>query len=151
MAKKRLGELLVEAGLISREKLNYALIVHKNSSEKLGQTVMRLGYITEDILLEFLGKQHGTSSINLYKEVFDERVVNVIPRSVAEKYKALAVGFKLDGRIEKLIVAMANPSDLEVVDILAFTTGYIIKPIFAREEDLEKVIYYHYQKKIELK
>jgi len=149
--RKRLGELLVEAGFISKEQLNHALEEQKISKEKLGQTLMRLGYITEDILIEFLSKQYGTPSINLFREVIDEKVVNMIPRNVAEKHKAIPVGFKSNGGTKKLIVAMANPSDLEAINTLAFITGYSIDPIFTREEHFEWLIRYYYQRRWELK
>ena len=151
MGRKRLGDLLIEAGFISTEQLNFALKEQKFSREKLGQTLVRLRYITEDILIGFLGKQHGTSGIDLFKEVIDERAVDMIPRRVAEKYKVIPVGFKLEGRTKKLIVAMANPSNLEAIDTVAFITGYSIDPIFAREEHLEWIIRHYYNKRWELK
>lgn len=100
MRRKRLGELLVEAGFIRTEQLNHALKEQKINNEKLGKTLMRLGYITEDTLIEFLSKQHGTPSINLYKEVIDKKAVDLIPRDVAEKYKVIPVGFKSQGGIK---------------------------------------------------
>ncbi len=114
--------------------------------EKLGQTLVKLGYIAEDTLIKFLGKQHGTPGINLYKQMIDERAVDMIPMSVAERYKVIPVGFNLDGGNKKLIVAMANPSNLEAIDTIAFITGCSIEPIFAREEHLEFIIprYYGY-------
>ena len=147
MGRKHLGELLVEPGFISMEQLNYALNMQKAYKEKLGQTLMKLGYITEDTLIELLGKQHGTPSINLYKlhrEVLDEKIIHMITRYVAEKYKVIPVGFKLDGNTKKLIVAMADPSNLEAIDTLEFITGYSIEPIFTLQEDLEWIILYYY-------
>lgn len=147
MGRKYLGELLVEPGFISLAQLNYALNMQKRYKEKLGQILVRLGYIAKDVLIEFLGKQYATPSINLYevyREVLDENIVHMITRYVAEKYKVIPVGFKLDERTKKLVVAMGDPSNLEAIDTLEFITGYSIEPIFTLQEDLEWIILYYY-------
>jgi type IV pilus assembly protein PilB len=133
MKKKRLGELLIEAGSISRKQLNHSLREQKVSKEKLGQILVKLGYITEEVLFEFLCNQLGTSGIKLYKEVIDERAVEMIPRNVAEKYKVVPVGFKLEEGTKKLAVAMVNsPDPEETVGVVESITGYSTTPIFAR-------------------
>lgn len=151
MRAKMLGELLIEADFISREQLDHALGKQKIPTEKLGQILLKLGYITEDILIEFLGKQHGTSSINLYKEVIDTRVVNLIPKNAAEKYRAIPIAFKLEEKTKKLVVVMANPSDLEAIDTFTFITGSSIHPVFTREEHFKWLIESYYYKRWELK
>jgi type IV pilus assembly protein PilB len=148
MNRKRLGELLVEAGVIGMEQLNYALTLKQRfHSEKLGQILMSLRYIDRDTLIEFLGKQCGVPSIDPSKEVIDEEAVYMIPMETAKKYKVLAIRFKLEGKTKKLIVAMVNPLNLKLIDTIAFITGYSIEPVFAREEDLDWVILYYYNKR----
>jgi PAS domain S-box-containing protein len=145
MKRKHLGELLVEAGSISKEQLNHSLKEQKVSKEKLGQILVKLGYITEEVLFEFLCNQLGTSGIDLYKEVIDERAVEMIPRNIAEKYKVVPVGFKLEGETNKLTVAMANSPDPEkAVALIEFISGYSTAPIFASEIQLESIIRYYY-------
>jgi hypothetical protein len=146
-ARKPLGELLVEAGFIDRGQLNRALNEQKISNEKLGQTLMSLGYITEDILIDSLSKQCGTPGINLFKTEIDERAFYMVPRDAAEKYKVIPIGFKVEGRTKRLIVAMANPSNLEAIDVLKFITGYAIEPVFSREEQFKWIIQYYHTKK----
>ncbi|HEX3036692.1 MAG TPA: EAL domain-containing protein [Thermodesulfobacteriota bacterium] len=145
--RKRLGELLVEAGFIDREQLRRALNEKKSSNEKLGQILMSLGYITEDILIDSLSKQCGTPGMNLYKTEIDERAFYMVPRDVAEKYKVIPVGFKVEGRVKRLIVAMANPSNLEAIDVLTFITGHTIEPVFSREEQFKWIIQYYHSTK----
>jgi type IV pilus assembly protein PilB len=151
MRKKRLGELLVEAGLINTKQLNQALEIQKNSGEKLGQVLSRLGYTTMDTLVEFLSKQHGVRGIDLGKELIDENVIGLIPKHVAKKYKVIPVKFKTEGRLKKLVVAMADPSNLEVVDAITFISGYSVEPVFIREESLAWFMDYCYHKRIGLK
>ena len=142
--KKFLGELLLESGFIDSEKLSRALKEKKACNEKLGQVLMRFGYVNEDVLIEFLAKQRGFEGVNLFKREIDKRVANLIPRDVAEKYKVLPIGFKTEGGIKKLVVAMANPSDLGAIDTLVFITGHAIEPVFAREEQFTWIIRYFY-------
>ena len=144
--RKLLGESLVEAGLISIEQLNNALVLkgQKFHLEQIGRFLMNLDFIDEGTLIEFLGRQYGTSDINFSKEMANEKAFHTIPWEVAEKYRALPVGFKTDEKNSKLIVAMADPSNLEAIDTIAFISGYEIEPVFAREEDLKWVIRYNY-------
>ncbi len=143
-----MGELLIEAGFIGTEQLKYALALKEREFhvEKLGRILVNLKYIDEDILIEFLGKQYGTPGINLCKKEIDEEIIRIVPGHIAEKYNIIPVGFKLDGRVKKLIVAMADPSNIEAIDTVAFITGYIVEPVFAREEDLKWIIKYYYNK-----
>jgi diguanylate cyclase (GGDEF)-like protein len=142
--KRFLGELLLESGFIDSEKLGRALREKNTSNEKLGQILMRFGYINEDILVKFLAKQRGFEGVNLFKIEIDKSVVNLIPRDVAEKYKVLPICFKMEGGMKKLVVAMANPSDLGAIDTLGFITGHVIEPVFAREEQFTWIIRYFY-------
>lgn len=148
MNRKLLGESLIEAGFIGSEQPSYALALQEKQvhAEKLGRILVNLNYIDEDILHEYLGKQYGTPKINLRKENIDEKVVSIIPRDIAEKYNVISVGFKLEGRTRKLIVAMTDPLNLQLIDTISFLTGYIIEPVFAKEEDLKWNIKYYYNK-----
>jgi type IV pilus assembly protein PilB len=145
MSRKRLGESLLEAGLISAEELNHALTLktQKFQLEKIGRILVHLNYISEDTLVEFLGKQHNTRGINLLKAVVNEKAVNTIPKTIAEKYQAIPIGFTND-KVKKLVVAMANPTNLETIDTLTFLSGHCIEPVYAREEDIRWAIQYYY-------
>ncbi|MGH7890378.1 MAG: hypothetical protein ACRENF_07505 [Thermodesulfobacteriota bacterium] len=149
MNRKLLGELLVEAGLITIEQVNAALVLRaqKFPLEKIGRVLMSLNYIDEDTLIEFLGRQYGTPGINFSRNVADSKAVKTIPWEFAERYKAVPIGFKTDKKKTRLIVAMADPSNLEAIDTIAFIAGYEVEPVFAREEDLKWVIRdnYYYQ------
>jgi len=145
MERKRLGESLIEAGLINREQLNLGLNEQIKSRQKLGQVLIRLGFITVDTLIKFLAKQYGVMGVDLYKEIIDDEVQNLIPQNLIEKFQILPIGFKVEGRIKKLIVAMSNPGNIELIDNLGFITGYTIEPVYAREEDLRWFTqYYNY-------
>jgi len=142
--RKPLGESLVQNGYITKGQLNNALQEQKETKRKLGKILVKQGLISEDVLIEALGRQHGTGGINLYKKSIDKEVVSLIPKELALKYKAIPLGVKYDRGERKLIVAMANPSDMEVINSLSFITGFSIDPIFFTEEDFERIIGYHY-------
>lgn len=149
MVKKHLGELLVEAGIITLKQLNEALEDQKLSKERLGKVLSRLGYINMDVLADFLCKQHGTLTINPCVELIDEEAVKLIPEDVARKYKVIPI--KLEEKTKKLIVCMADPSNFEVVDFLKFITGYNVEPAFIMEESLWWFIDNCYHKSWKLK
>jgi type IV pilus assembly protein PilB len=155
MNRKLLGESLVEAGLITVDQVNAALVLRaqKFPLEKIGRVLMSMNYIDEDTLIEFLGRQYGTPGINFSKNVADSKAVKTIPWEFAERYKAVPIGFKTDKKKTRLIVAMADPSNLEAIDTIAFIAGYDVEPVFAREEDLKWVFRenYYYQTAINLK
>jgi type IV pilus assembly protein PilB len=149
MDRKPLGELLVEASVINQEQLNYALTLQKQkfTNKKLGQIIMSLNHVDPDTLLEFLGKQYSSPTINLQRETIEEEALYIIPKDIAKRYKVLAVGFEPAERAKKLVVAMTDPSNLALIDFLTFITGYKVKPILARKEELSWIITYYYNKK----
>lgn len=125
--------------------LDYALDQATQYREKLGETLLRLGSITEDQLLECLGKQHGTPCVDLYKQVIDENVVGLIKKEVAQNYKLIPIGFKKGQDADKLVLAMANPLDHQAASYVSHLTGYRIYPVFVREEHLKWIINYYYK------
>ncbi|HWP91417.1 MAG TPA: hypothetical protein VNN20_04370 [Thermodesulfobacteriota bacterium] len=151
MSKKLLGELLIEAGLINKEKLNHALKLQKEQGGKFGQILVRLGYISMDSLVDFLSKQHSTKSFDLGKEIIDERAIGLISEKIAKKYKAVPIKLKSEGANKKLVVAMVEPSNLETIDSIKFMTGYDVEPVFIMEENLSWLINYCYHRRWELR
>ena len=143
MERKLLGELLIGAGCISMNQLNYALETQQTTKQKLGQILMGQGYITEDTLTNFLAQQQGITSMSLegLRNTVDEGTCYMIPRHTAEQCKAIPVSFKSEGGEKILIVAMAEPSNSKVINTLASVTGCRIEPVFALEENLERIIH----------
>lgn len=148
MDRKRLGEMLLEAGIIDERQLDQALKVQRETGEKLGQILIRLGYITANTLLEFLGRQHGTQGIDPFKEVVDDEAVNSISEACARKYRAVPIRFKTEGKTKKLVVAMADPSDLEAIDVIRFMSDCTVEPVFVMEEHIDWFINYCYNKQL---
>ena len=130
--KIRIGDLLVENGLITQEQLQTALKEQRKLGRKLGQTLIALGYIEEDTLLKLLARQLGIPLIDLRRLEVKPEIVNRIPETAARRYRALAVK-EQDG---KLIVGMADPTDLFAFDEIVRILGREFIPAIVRESEL---------------
>ncbi len=137
----RLGEMLLKAGKITKEQLEHALKEQKEHGGKLGEVLLRLGYIKdENVINEFLAKQLNIGTIKLEDLELDPEVVNLIPVDIAQKFNVIAV-VKV-GKI--LFVATNEPQNVFVMDTLKFVTGYDIQPVMASKESIQKAIDKYY-------
>lgn len=134
--RKRLGDMLVEAGLITDDQLNQALAEQKNSGLKLGDVLISQGYITEQQKIELLEFQLGIPHVQLHRQKIDEKVVRMIPDHLAKKYQVLPL------RIEsgKLIVAMSDPLDYYAIEELRMVTSFEVSPVISTKDELNRAI-----------
>lgn len=130
--KKPLGILLLEAKLITEENLSIALNVQSTSNRRLGSILIKLGYITEDKLIDFLAKQQNHFTTTDYIRV-DKDVIKIIPKYICRKFNC--VPLCLDKKI--LSVAMLDPTDTLAIIILEEYSGYIVKPMLASKSKIE--------------
>ena len=137
--RKRLGDLLVEAGLITEDQLQVAL-KEKSQSQKLGDVLLQKGYITEQQLIEVLEFQLGIPHVSLYRYPFDSNIFSLITEDTAKRN--LMIPLKKEG--EKLYVAMADPMDFYAIDDLRLATGFQIEPAIATKDDILRAIAKHY-------
>lgn len=146
LARKRLGDLLVESGLISEEQLNNTLR-RKSADEKLGDALLREGYITEQQLIEVLEFQLGIPHINIFQYPIDPDVIQLVPKELAKRHYAMPI--RRDKN--KLLVAMADPMDYFAIEELRMATGYHIEPAIATKDELFRTItkYYDLQESME--
>jgi type IV pilus assembly protein PilB len=137
--RKRLGDLLVESGLIAEEQLQSAL-KDKKAGQKLGDTLLEKGYITEQQLIEVLEFQLGIPHISLYRYPFDTSLFSLVPKDVARRN--VLIPLRKEG--EKLFVAMSDPMDFYTIDDLRLTTGFHIETAIATKDDILKAINKYY-------
>ncbi|WP_238651092.1 GspE/PulE family protein [Paenibacillus piscarius] len=138
--KKRLGDLLVENGIISQEQLDEALVEQRKTKRKLGDLLITQGYITEQQLIEVLEFQLGIPHVSLFKYQIDPAITQIIPESMAKRYQVLP--FMKDG--SKLMVAMADPLDYFAIEDLRMSTGFRIEPAISSRDELTRAIARHY-------
>jgi type IV pilus assembly protein PilB len=145
----RLGELLTKASLISPDQLKEALKLQKETGGKLGETLIKLGFVAEEDITECLSQQFGVPSINLAHFEIDSSVIKLIPADVARKYNILPVN-KTGATIT---IAMADPTNVFAMDDIKFMTGYNVEPVVASELGIKAAIdnYYGTTSSLELK
>src|ERR1051325_766482 len=146
----RLGELLTKASLITQDQLKEALRVQKEGGGgKLGETLIKLGFVSEEDITECLSQQFGVPSINLAHFEIDAGVIKLIPADVARKYNILPVN-KTGATIT---IAMADPTNVFAMDDIKFMTGYNVEPVVASELGIKAAIdnYYGSASSLELK
>ena len=145
----RLGELLTKASLITQDQLKDALKVQKDTGSKLGETLIKLGFVSEEDITECLSQQFGVPSINLDHFEIDASVIKLINADVARKYNILPVN-KTGATIT---IAMADPTNVFAMDDIKFMTGYNVEPVVASELGIKAAIdnYYGSTSALELK
>ncbi len=133
---ERIGDLLLKEGLISREQLQKALDEQRQSGTRVGYNLVKLGFIQENELTRCLARQFKMPAVDLSKFEVDPKIVKLVPADLATKN--LVLPLKRDGRT--LTVAMADPTNLGVIEDLKFITRYDIFPVIAGEFTLRNVI-----------
>lgn len=129
--KKKLGEILLEAGIITQDQLNDALEYQRMWGHKLGTALVAKGFITEDVLLRVLGSTLKLPIVDIARIRVPLDVIRIVPSHLAEKYDLIPIAVETKGGRQTLIVAMSDPLNLEAVDELKFTTGYNIRPVLS--------------------
>ncbi|GAC90793.1 type II secretion system protein E [Anoxybacillus flavithermus NBRC 109594] len=137
--RKRLGDLLIEAGLITREQLEETL-KEKAPGQKLGDALLQRGYITEQQLIEVLEFQLGIPHVSLYRYPIDPKLMNLVPKEFAKRN--MLIPLKQEG--DRLFVAMADPMDFFAIDDLRLSTGFHIEVAIASKDDILRAINKYY-------
>jgi len=136
----KLGELLLKENLINADQLKQALEHQKSTGGRLGNSLVKLGFLSDDEVTAVLSRQYGVPSINLgYFEV-DPSVTKLIPMETAMKYQILPLS-----RVgSSLTVAMVDPTNVFAMDDIKFMTGFNIEPVVASESAINEAIKKHY-------
>lgn len=138
--KKRLGDVLIEKGIVTVDQINIAISEQKKSNTPLGKTLVDLGFVSEAILRDALGQVFGAVSIDLKYAVADPEALGLIPRTFAMKYNILPIS--IDATSNTLYVAMSDVNNFMVVDRIRVTipAKYSIEPVLAGETEIKKAI-----------
>lgn len=131
-----LGQQLLEAKVITENELEAALVLQAKRGGRLGETLIEMGFVDEEVLLPFLHRALGLPAIQLRDGVVDPCVVHLIPREIAERLNILAM-FKVH---DTLCVAMAEPRSLPRIDEIERMTRLTVRPIFASLASIQRMI-----------
>lgn len=140
---KKLGELLVQAALITPGQLQDALRHQRLAGGRMGSNLVGLGFISEDMLMDFLARQTGVPRVELRTIDIPPSVLERIPKRMAEQFHILPISIK---EPKSLVLAMADPLDLNAIDSARFASGMNIEPVVAADSSLRQAIHDHYAK-----
>jgi len=134
--KKRLGDLLIDSKLITKNDLDKALRLQVGGNRRLGYLLIKMGFISEKQLHSVLSQQLDLPIVNVEKE-FNPEVQKILPRYLCRKYSVIPL---VTGENNTLTVAMVDPSDSEAVSDIEKYTGKIIRPVLASKSDISSSI-----------
>jgi len=137
--KKRLGEILIDAGLITEETCTKALRMQVGGNRRLGRILVRMGALTSDQLLETLASQFGQPIIEVEKEMTTESL-SLLPRYLCKKYEVFPLAVEQENILK---LAMADPSDSVAISDVENYTGKAVQPLLARQMDIHIAIGKH--------
>jgi type II secretory ATPase GspE/PulE/Tfp pilus assembly ATPase PilB-like protein len=136
----RLGDILVEKGLISQRELERALVEQAQSKKMLGEVMVSMGLITEHKMLSVLAEQQGISLVDLKKIAIDDKAIKVMPAKFVWHYKVMPVYVKDN----VLTVAISNPFDVRTIDDLETHLGMRVEKVLAVASDIQEAARKYY-------
>ena len=135
--KIRLGDVLIAKGYISQEELENALKEQKIKGRMLGEMLVELGYISQQKINEVLCEQLDIAFVDLRLQEPDEKVYDLVPEDILQKYTLLPLKFEDNGAIQ---VAMADPMNFLAMDDVSIVTGKQVTPVLANAVDIRATI-----------
>lgn len=144
--RKRLGEILIDSGLITEDVLKKALDAQKKTGEKLGEFLVTKGFATNEQIVEAIRKQLGIDYINLDNVNIRQEIIDIIPEAMARKHELLPLDI-INGR---LLVVMSDPLNYFAIEDIRVATGYVVKTsISLRNSIIENIEKYYGKSKAE--
>ncbi|GEM_PF-1464861 len=137
---KKLGDLLVKAGLVDEMQLRSALGHQRRWGGKLGKCLVDLGFISEEAMLKFLGENFRMNAVDLTRSHIAPKTFKMVPEAVARKYEVVPVVMKEEQGKKTIMLAMSDPSDLQAVDEIQFLTNARVEPVLATDSAILKVL-----------
>src|SRR5947208_165683 len=142
----KLGEILVRENLITSQQLRETLEYQRANGGRLGSNLVKLGYVSDDVVTAVLSRQYGVPSINLDLFQIEEDVIKLISEDVALKYSVLPIS-KMGAT---LTLAMADPTNVFAMDDIKFMTGLNVEPVIASESSIQNAIGKYYTGSVEI-
>lgn len=140
MARKRLGEILVEAGVLDETRLRAALVEQRRWGGHLGRILIDMKLISEDVLVQALSQQLNFPAINLDNRTIGDEALALVAGSLAEEHSLIP--FAVEGKF--LDVAMTDPTNLGIVDELRIRTQLNVRPYLAGPNMIQRALSKYY-------
>jgi hypothetical protein len=131
MARKKLGEVLVERGIIDQRQLQDALGYARAQGVRLGVALVTRGHLAEGMLARVLGEVMGLPAVDLSTAQFEHEALRLVPLETCKNNDLIPVFIDEKRGSRALVVAMADPMNVAVIDEIEFTTGLKVRPVMA--------------------
>lgn len=137
--KKRLGEVLIGAGMISEDQLRIALQEQKTRGKRIGAVLIELGFVTDSIIRDALSENTGYGSVDLSNTVIDASAISMVPQDLARRFKILPISF--DPESNELTLAMADTFNIVALDQVRALHGNDIEivPVLGGDADIARI------------
>ena len=146
MSRKRLGELLIEAGLIDEKQLQAALGYQKQWGGRLGSVLVQMRFLTEERVVRTLARQLDVPVADPPGADHHPGILAQIPVELATRHHVFPLGLRKDGSGEVIVIAMADPANTDAIDALQFKTGKRVEIMLAGDGAIDEWIRRHYSK-----
>lgn len=143
--KKKVGEVLLDAGLINETQLSAALQSQRTWGGKLGSTLVRMGFVREEDILRALSSQLLLPAVDFTKVKVSPRALHAVPLRIAEKYHVMPVAVRDEQGKKELVLVMSDPTNLESVTEIEFQTGYRVRAAVATDSAIVRAIDFYYR------
>jgi type IV pilus assembly protein PilB len=134
--KLRLGDALIQEGLINEEQLQQALSLQKKSGKRLGAVLVEMHLVTEQDIVQILSKQLRIPFIDLSNYLIDPVIAKLVPEHIAKRHMLIPIN-KVGN---KLTVAMVDPLNIIAIDDIQLMTALMVKPVVATHTDINKAL-----------
>lgn len=138
--RRRLGEIFISKGLITPAQLQEGLAASAKSLKRIGESLLELGYLTENDVFEALGDQLGVPYVSLTYYSVETSVIGLVPESLARQHKIIPL-FRIGN---SLTLGMADPLNLAVIDQVVREVGMEVEPAICSEHDIVQAIDHYY-------
>ena len=139
----RLGEMLLEAGLVDQFQLDSALSMQRNLGGRIGSSLVKLGYLPEETIMEFLESQAKFSRVALDDLDISPQILKMIPRERLLHLLVIPIELRQSDKEKTLRVAMTDPTNLRLIDDLQFASGCRVLPVLASEDEIRLALQKH--------
>jgi type IV pilus assembly protein PilB len=143
-AHKKIGEILVDLKMINPVQLNSALSDQKAFGGRLGSHLVRMGFLSEDKLLDVLAHQLSLPKINLNRSTIRVDALAMVKEDICKKYCLVPVVKKMKTPMTSLLIAMNDPTDIEAIGTVEFAGNCRVAIALAPEREIRRVIQHCY-------
>ena len=141
----RLGEMLVHAGIVTREALEEALHEQEQHGLRLGEVLVRRGLITEHDLTQILSNRVSVAWVCLDYIDFTRELLSLLPAELASSLNVIPVYFRTEKNRQKILyVAVDDPTALHAMEQVAKHTGMHVRPLVAPASEIRRAVRLHY-------